>query len=374
MALGHTAEARKSIGRSAYFCSRTGAPVVHSFLLLLGLAFQALSPEAVRHAQAGVAAQKAGHMDEAIQEFKKVTELAPQLAAAFVNLGAAYMQTGQYTQAIEPLKRALELNSDLPGAQQMLGVALLSAGYAEEAVPHLESSGALNALGVAQLKTGKLPEAIATLQAALAKTPNDPDLLYYLGQASGLLSKHTFDSLLAHSPDSARAHQSLGDAYAAQRRTAEAEKEYREALRVRPNLPGAHLSIGIVYADSGQWEKAQEEFRAEARLEPGNAEAAYRLGSALLQAGKAAEAKAELERADRLRPEMPETLYALGKAASLAGDAAAAEQAWKRVIAVEGKTSLAAQAHFGLSAIYRKQGKLADAQRELSEYRQLQKQ
>lgn len=344
---------------------------MHAAVLFLGLAWQAVSPEAVSHAQAGVAAQKAGRMDVAIQEFKKVTELAPQLAAAYVNLGAAYLQTAKYAEAAGALKRALELNRDLPGAEQMLGIALLSEGYAQEAIPHLERAGATNALGVAQLKAGKLPEALTNLQAALGKNPNDADLLYYLGQASGMLSKNSFDALLAEFPNSPRAHQSMGDAYAAARRTGEAEREYREALRLRPDLPGAHLSLGIVYAEASQWDKAEVEFSAEAHLQPGNAEAAYRLGVALLQAGKANEAINELNRADRLQPEMPETLYALGKAAALTGDTGAAERAWKQTIALDGKSMLAAQAHFGLSGLYRKQGKQADAQHELDEYRKI---
>jgi len=38
----------------------------------------------------------------------------------------------------------------------------------------------------------------------------------------------------------------------------------------------------------------------------------------------------------------------------------------------EAITALAAQAHFGLAGIYRKQGKAADAQREMSEFHRLQ--
>jgi tetratricopeptide (TPR) repeat protein len=344
---------------------------VHSWLLVLALAWQTVAPEAVRHAQAGIEAQKAGRLDDAIQEFQKVTELAPDLAPAFVNLGSAYMNAGKYAEAVAPLKRALELNQDLPGAHQMLGISLLSQGYAQEAIPHLERAGAQDLLGIAQLKAGKFPEAVANLEAALAKHPNDPDLLYYLGQASGLLSKNTFDTLLSGVPDSARSHQSLGDNYAAQRRVAEAEKEYREALRLRPNLPGAHLSLGLVYTTASQWAKAEQEFRAEAKTQPGDAETAYRLGFALLQEGKVDEARHELQRADRLRPDMPEVIYTLGKAASLSSDTAGAEQAWRRVIALESNSSLAAQAHFGLSALYRKQGKVSEAEREMSEYKKL---
>ena len=344
-----------------------------AFLLAAGLAWQSVSPEVVQHVQAGLAAQKQGRMNEAITEFRRVTELAPGLAAAFVNLGAAYFQTRNYGSAIPPLKRALELNPDLPGAHQMLGYALLAQGYAAEAIPHLERTQTQDALGIAQLKTGRLNEAIANLQAALQKHPNDPDLLYYLGQASGLLSRATFDTLLSNYPDSAFAHEGLGDNYAALRRVPEAEKEYREALRLNPGLPGAHLALGQVYAGASQWTKAEEEFRAEAKLQPGDAEPAFRLGSALLQNGKLKEAQQELERADSLRPEMPETLYSLGKAASLNGNAALAEKTWNELLRIDHQSSLAAQAHFGLATLYRKQGKPAQAEREMQLFQALQK-
>jgi tetratricopeptide (TPR) repeat protein len=346
---------------------------MHAFLYLwLALQTQAVSPEVVEHVKAGLQAKDAGHMDVAITEFKKVTELAPQLPAAFVNLGAAYLENRDYGNAIPPLKKSLELNPELVGAHQMLGYALLAQGYAAEAIPHLEKAQAQDMLGIAQLKTGKLSEAIVNLRAAIAKRPNDPELLYYLGRASGLLSKETFDTLLAAYPDSARAHQALAENYAALRRTAEAEKEYGEALRLRPDTPGVHLALGQVYAAASQWDKAEQEFRAEAKLQPGDAETAYRLGSALLEEGKVKEARVALENADRLRPEMPETLYSLGKAASLDGDVASAEKDWTKVASLEKAGPLAAQAHFGLAGLYRKQGKAALAEQEMREYRRLQ--
>jgi tetratricopeptide (TPR) repeat protein len=152
----------------------------------------------------------------------------------------------------------------------------------------------------------------------------------------------------------------------------QAETEYKEALRIRPELPGLHLELGQVYANSAQWTKAEEEFRAETKLQPGNAEAAYRLGAALLQQGKAHEALAQLKRSIELKPDMPETLYSLGKAASLDGEPATAEKAWLRVTALEKNTSLAAQTHFALATLYRKQGKTAEAQHEMQEFQKLQ--
>jgi tetratricopeptide (TPR) repeat protein len=339
--------------------------------LLLYLAAQIASPQAAEHMQAGIDAEKQRQFDVAIKEFKKVTELDPSYADGFVSLGQAYMESSDYTSAAAPLKHALELSPNLQQGHQLLGYVLLSQGYAAEAIPHLERSSDKTALGIAEIQTGQLTEAIANLQAALATHPNDQDLLYYLGRASGLLSKQSIETLLAAYPDSARAHQAMAENYFVLRRMPEAEKEYREAIRLRPGLPEVHLALGEVYAGASQWAKAEEEFRLQTKLQPGNAEAAYRLGAALLEQGKAKEARTELVRADRLMPEMPETLYSLGKAASLEGDTAAAEKAWTKLLTIEQQSSLAAQVHFGLAGLYRKQGKTAEAQHEMQEFERL---
>jgi tetratricopeptide (TPR) repeat protein len=309
--------------------------------------------------QAGIEADKQRQFDIAIVEFRKVTELAPTYADGFVSLGQAYMEKRDFGSAIGTLKHVLDVDPDLVPAHQLLGYALLAQGYAAQAIPHLQRVDDKTGLGIAQIQTGQLPEALANLQAALAARPNDQDLLYYLGRASGLLSKQSIDTLLAEN-------------YFVLRQMPEAEKEYREALQQRPDIPELHLELGEVYAGAFQWTKAEEEFRTQAKLQPGNAEAAYRLGTALLEQGKAREARAELLRADKLMPDMPETLYSLGKASSLEGDTAAAEKEWTKLLSIEKESPLAAQAHFGLAGLYRKQGKTAAAQHEMQEFQRLQ--
>jgi tetratricopeptide (TPR) repeat protein len=337
-------------------------------------ATQTGNSEALQHIQAGLTARQQKQVDVEITEFQKAAELDPNSADAAVNLGEAYMEKRDYGAAIPPLKHALELSPDLPVADQLLGFALLSQGYPAEAVPHLEKVGALDALAIAQIETGQLANSVANLNAVLAKRPNDPDVLYYLGHASGLLSKTAIDTLIAKFPESARSHQALAENYFALRQMPQAEKEYLEAIRLRPDLPNLHLELGQVYANTAQWPKAEAEFRIEAKLQPGKAEAAYRLGNALLQQGEPTEALAELKRADALRPEMSETLYSLGKAAALGGptEIATAEQSFQKVIELEKTTELAAQSHFALAALYRKQGKTAQAQQELQAFQKLQ--
>jgi tetratricopeptide (TPR) repeat protein len=341
--------------------------------IILVLFWQNVSADVLAHLQAGSNALSQSRSAEAAAEFRKATEMAPDLPAAYVGLGQALMQVGDYQGAIAPLKRALELDADLPGAHQLLGFTLLAAGYAAEAIPHLEKVQAFDGLGVAQLKIGKFAEAVASLQAALAKRPGDVDLMYYLGRASGLLSQQSFEQLRTAAPESARAHQILGETYAVLHNSAGAEQQFGEALRLRPGTPGLHLELGQVYAGDSKWDKAEQEYRTEAQIEPGDAEAAYRLGDALLQQGKVKEARHELERASALAPDMADVLYEVGKAAALDGDQAAAEKAWLAVLKVQKDGTLAAQAHFGLAGIYRARGNASKADAEMKEFQRLQK-
>jgi len=102
----------------------------------------AATDTAQQHLQAGLDARKQHQVDLEITEFRKASELDPNLADAFVNLGMAYMKKRDYGSAIAPLKRSLELSPGPPVADQLLGYALLAQGYAAEAIPHLERVGA----------------------------------------------------------------------------------------------------------------------------------------------------------------------------------------------------------------------------------------
>ena len=341
-------------------------------LLILWLAWQTISPGAMQHLEAGRQAESQRRFDAAVAEFRRVTELEPNFAGGFVSLGQAYLEQHNYATAVATLKHAVELDSSLIAAHRLLGYALLAEGYASEAIPQLQQAQEQAALGIAQVEAGQFGEAIINLQAALQKRPNDPDLLYYLGRAGGLLSKQSIDTLLAAYPDSPRAHQSLAENYFVLRQMAEAEKQYQEAIRLRPDTPNLHLELGQVFAMTSRWPQAEEQFRAEAKLQPGNAEAAYRLGDALLQEGKAREALTELERANHLQPQMPETLYALGKAAALEGDVASAEKSWTELLTIEKEGPLAAKSHFGLAGLYSKQGKTAAAEQHMRAFQSLQ--
>jgi tetratricopeptide (TPR) repeat protein len=350
--------------------------MIHVLILLCTL-WQApvtqdsFTPEVLNLLQSGVNAKNRNDLDEAISAFRKATDVAPGATVAFFRLGEAYMRKRDYAAAIPPLKRAVELSPDLLPAHQLLGFALLTQGYAAEAIPHFELVHEYAVLGIAQLQAGQPAEAVANLQAAVAKSPNDPDLLYYLSRAAVEQSSQSLDKLLSNFPDSARAHGAKGRTFYQMKMYPEAAVEYEKGFPLRSDLPELRLELGQIYSASSDWVKAEQEFRAETQSQPGNAEAAYRLGDVLLQQGKMQEAAEELRRSNELRPDMPETLYSLGKALAVA-DPAQAERALNRVVAMEKDTLLAGSAYLALAAIQRKQGKTELAAKEMQEYRRIQ--
>ena len=270
------------------------------------------------------------------------------------------------------LRRAVELQPGSAEAHAQLGQALLAQGYSAEAIPHLERAKRIDLLGIALAQEHRAPEAIEKLVAALEAKPDDPDLLYYLGKVSAQLLQRSFDRLVRSQPGSARAHQLMAETSAAQRQFEAAEREYRKALELRPELRGVHLAIGTMKATAGNLDEAEKEFRAETAISPGDGEAAWRLGSVLLQKGRAREALVELQRSDRLRPKMIETLFDLGKAYSMENQAAEAEKAWLEVIAIDDHGEVAAAAHFQLAQLYRRQGKAAESARHQRRFEELQ--
>ena len=388
---------------------------------------QGFTPEVIEHAQAGAAAQQAGHYDIAIKEFRKVVELQPNSASGHANLGDACFQNGDYEAAIPELEEALRLNPKLMGTHQMLGVALLVEGNASAALPHLEQTQTPELLGLAYLETGRLGSAIMALHAALGRQPNDADLLYYYGRATGLAADKTkkqlstqhpqwapekateekpsrdvvtlqselaktpndpallyefyqaarlesskaFDQILQGNSGSARAHQVMAERDLENKQFGDAEREYAEALRLKPYTSGVHLALGNVLASQGDWPAAISQFQLEAQIRPQDAAALYRLGSALLRQGQSRQAAAAFTQVDRLRPNTPEVLLALGNASLAANEFTQAKESWLKLLTIDQKSELAAQAHMGLATLFRSAGRVAEADIEFAAYQKL---
>ncbi len=100
-------------------------------------------------------------------------------------------------------------------------------------------------------------------------------------------------------PDYTVAHNNLGILLYDLKRYEDAEKEYREAIRIKPDDAAAHNNLGILLYDLKRYEDAEKEYREAIRIKPDDAAAHGNLGILFSKTGKSEEAKKELEIAKR---------------------------------------------------------------------------
>lgn len=78
--------------------------------------------------------------DEAEALYKKATELDPQLAIAYTNLGNIRFRRGDEAGAEQLYRKALEIDERQPEAHYNLGYVMLERGYASRAVTYFEAA------------------------------------------------------------------------------------------------------------------------------------------------------------------------------------------------------------------------------------------
>jgi tetratricopeptide (TPR) repeat protein len=113
-------------------------------------------------------------------------------------------------------------------------------------------------------------------------------------------------------PEHAKAHYNLGLLLANLKRNNEAEKEYREAIRINPEHTEAHNNLGVLLANLKRYNKAEKEFREAIRINPEHAEVHNNLGVLLDDLKRYDEAEKEYREAIQINPEHAEAHNNLG--------------------------------------------------------------
>jgi tetratricopeptide (TPR) repeat protein len=169
-------------------------------------------------------------------------------ALTLYGLGAALIGAGRAREAIRPLERARVMNPDLVSIYPLLVDAYRGAGEPErEADIARAMTAAIRRAQAAERarrgltfnREGRLPEAVAELEAAVALDP-----------------------------DSAKIRSDLGFVYLYAGRVGDALREQRAALARSPRLAQAQYGLGLTLEKRGEGEAARRAFAEYARLEP----------------------------------------------------------------------------------------------------------
>ncbi len=205
-------------------------------------------------------------------------------ADAIRRLGEAYMAEQNYTMALSELLKAEKLDPEDYMMHQDLGIVYMAKGELETAVSHLERALAIkpdfaparNNLGAAYLAMENWDAAIDCFK-LLTK-----DLLY----------------ATPHFPLA-----NLGKAYYEKKEFAQAEKYYRDALKMEPGFVNALYGLGRVYLSMGNVQKAAEYFQRSVEAAPLLAEAHFDLANTYRLLGNIEKAREGYQRVVELAPQ-----------------------------------------------------------------------
>ncbi|MBI3646250.1 MAG: tetratricopeptide repeat protein [Acidobacteriales bacterium] len=343
---------------------------------------QSKEAEIRAHLEQAEKASQQGDFHTAASEYRKVVELDPTSAETHARLGMIYNRLGKLPESTESYERALRLDPKLPRVNVLLALNYIAAGGCRDAIPLLAANFEAEANSPVRLlvgqrlvecyfATGDQDQGLALVQKLRQIGPDDPDVLYTALKTYMNLWNEAFQRLTAKAPDSYRTHQVLAESLEAQERFAEAANEYREILKLAPQLPGMHYQLGrmILRSDSSTDadQRALAEFQKELEASPA-APPLVEVGEIHLRRKQPAEASGYFSRAVQLEPGYVPARIGLAKVF-------VAEQQWPKALEqLEAAAKLAPEDEavaYNLMLTYRGLGRTADAKRAYDTFQRL---
>lgn len=269
------------------------------------------------------------------------------------NLGAAFARAGMLDIASREFRRVLELRPSDVGARLQLGLLALRARAWDQAASVLAEATALpgapgavfHGLGLARHRLGQLDDAAiaydeaarrglandprhATARAALAFARGEPDdARRWLERARGA------DGTPPALPEW---HHLVGNLALASGDAAATEAALRAGVAAHPEAAALHANLAAVMSAVGRHDEAQAEARRAAESDPDLPQGQKAMADAAYRAGRLEEAADRYQRAVTLAPGLgAEAWVRLGTLALRSGDRPAAATAWERALTLQ---------------------------------------
>ena len=262
--------------------------------------------------------QQQGRLDDAVREYQAVLRLQPGIPEAYANLGLVYYAKGDFEDSAKALASAAKLRPEMRGVSLWLGIDEVRLNQPAQGVTHLREAIRLDPkeklaqswLGTALWDAGQMDAALLQLRKAATQFPDDPDLLFALGEAYGKAAKQQSEKLLGDSTGTATSDRIYASAYAADRDWTKAEGHLRRAIARDPHSVDAHLELAEVLLQEANLPAAQMQLDHAVALAPNSAAVLARSGELLVLAEQQAEGLSRIDQA--LQTDRSETLDALG--------------------------------------------------------------
>ena len=264
--------------------------------------------------QQGVAAHKAGNLQEAERLYRAILQVQSKHPDANHNLGLIAVSMNQSGVALPLFKNAIKIN---PNIEQFW------LSYIEALITERQFENAKRAIkkgkkkGVAKEKLKALTQKLASVKAGQAplQTPSQAELdsllehyqngRYDDAEKMALLITQKF-------PKNQFAWKVLGALLRGKGMKAEALNATRKAVQLVPQDAYSHNNLGITLQELGRLEEAEAGYRQAIALKSDYADPHNNLGMTLQELGRLDEAEASWRQAIALKPDYADAHYNLG--------------------------------------------------------------
>ncbi|HXZ17675.1 MAG TPA: sulfotransferase [Roseiarcus sp.] len=264
-----------------------------------------------------------GLLAEAEQAARRAVAMAPNLAAAWNNLGIVLQEALKLDESGLCLERALALEGDNAQTLNNLANTLKRLGLAAEAEKRWRAALALKPdyaeaysnLSNLLLDEGEYERAEVFARRAIELKPRLADA--YVNLAATMTARHAhgvalaiIDALLAFAPGHARALAARALTLKELDRLDEALEAAKRAALAAPESPEPHNALGQVYQAMGEFEPALAAYeRAAALPGPAQQDAIANRGSLFMEFGRKEEAMKAMQEAAKTFPNAPGVLF-----------------------------------------------------------------
>ncbi|MGO9775109.1 MAG: tetratricopeptide repeat protein [Terracidiphilus sp.] len=298
------------------------------------------------------AARVQDRVQDAIRLYREGTHLRPSWSDGWWYLGSLLYDQDRFTEADAAFQHQLSSTSHRGPAYAFLGLCEYETGKYDEALAQLRAWAKAGWASTPELRDvavyhfallltrdGRFVESLYLLASMAPRLGDTPELSEAMGLASlrmrnlpgdyspeqreriwlaGKAALYAAQSpkdferadefaarLESHYPEQPEVHYFRGTLYGFEGKTAEAEREYRNELKISPNHAPALVALAII--DLEKADLAEAEFMARRAVEADSSygEAHHVLGRVLLESGDLQASARELETAKRLAPGSP---------------------------------------------------------------------
>ncbi|HSW08720.1 tetratricopeptide repeat protein [Aquabacterium sp.] len=167
-------------------------------------------------------------------------------------------------------------------------------------------------LAIGHLRAERIEPAETALQAVLARWPEQPDALHFLGVLRHTQGRHDeavalVQRALAKLPSQAGAWNNLGNILLGARRLDDAAQAYEQSVALTRNTPdsaGALNNLSVIHRKRGRWAEAEAACRAALQVRPDSGDSWFNLSLALMGQGQVHEGLIANSRAIALWPRL----------------------------------------------------------------------